>query len=237
MPGSMFTDVVSPRADSNRKWYTVPLSLLVHALLFALIVVVPLVATDLLPPTPHTTLEYEMADVTPVEPPPSHRPPQPARTSVEAGNPPIVPLVAPEEIGLETGIVPNHTAPDVGSIDNVGDGLGAGPSVFEQAPVIKVEPPVEPVRPGGKIKPPTRTKYVMPVYPSMARLSKKEGIVIIEAIIDVNGKVENARVIRSEALLDQAALDAVRSWEYTPTELNGRPTPVIMTVTVRFALH
>ena len=236
MPGSMFTDVVSPRGDSNRKWYTVPLSLLVHAFLFALIVVVPLVATDLLPPTPRTMLEYEMADVTPVEPPPSHRPPQPAQTAIQAANPQIVPLVAPEEIGMETAIVPSHTTSDIGSIDTVTEGVGSG--VFEQPPVIKFELPSEPVRiVGGNIKPPTRIKYVVPVYPSMARSVKKEGIVIIEAIIDVNGRVEKAKVIRSEPLLDQAALDAVHAWEYTPTELNGRPTPVIMTVTVRFGLH
>jgi protein TonB len=38
-------------------------------------------------------------------------------------------------------------------------------------------------------------------------------------------------------LLDQAALDAVRQWEYTPTYLNGVPVPVIMTVTVNFSLQ
>ena len=46
----------------------------------------------------------------------------------------------------------------------------------------------------------------------------------------------NARVLRSVPLLDQAALDAVRQWQYTPTMLNGVPVPVIMTVTVTFTL-
>jgi periplasmic protein TonB len=48
---------------------------------------------------------------------------------------------------------------------------------------------------------------------------------------------QNARVLRSIPLLDQAALDAVKQWEYTPTLLNGVPVPVIMTVTVNFTLQ
>ena len=55
--------------------------------------------------------------------------------------------------------------------------------------------------------------------------------------IGPNGKVQNARVLRSIPLLDQAALDAVKQWEYTPTLLNGVPVPVIMTVTVQFTLQ
>ena len=71
-----------------------------------------------------------------------------------------------------------------------------------------------------------------PVYPPIARAAGIQGIVIIEATIDADGRVVNARILRSVPLLDQAALDAVRSWEYTPTTLNGVPVPVVMTVTV-----
>jgi protein TonB len=48
--------------------------------------------------------------------------------------------------------------------------------------------------------------------------------------------VQDAKVLRSIPLLDQAALEAVRQWEFTPTLLNGVPVPVIMTVTVQFTL-
>jgi periplasmic protein TonB len=48
--------------------------------------------------------------------------------------------------------------------------------------------------------------------------------------------VQDARVLRSIPLLDAAALDAVKQWEFTPTLLNGVPVPVIMTVTVQFTL-
>ena len=63
-----------------------------------------------------------------------------------------------------------------------------------------------------------------------------QGIVIIEATIDPRGRVVNATVLRGVPVLDEAALDAVRKWVYTPTLLNGVPTPIIMTVTVRFRL-
>ena len=52
-----------------------------------------------------------------------------------------------------------------------------------------------------------------------------------------DGAVKDAKVLRSIPLLDQAALDAVRQWVFTPTLLNGVPVPVIMTVTVQFTLQ
>jgi protein TonB len=61
-------------------------------------------------------------------------------------------------------------------------------------------------------------------------------MVIIEATIAADGHVMNARILRSLPLLDQAALEAVRQWQYTPTLLNGVPVPVVMTVTVTFTL-
>ena len=60
---------------------------------------------------------------------------------------------------------------------------------------------------------------------------------IIEATIGPTGNVQDAKVLRSIPLLDDAALDAVRQWEYTPTLLNGIPVAVIMTVTVDFRLQ
>jgi protein TonB len=101
-----------------------------------------------------------------------------------------------------------------------------------------VDEPVErAVRVGGQIKPPTKIRNVQPIYPQIAQSARVQGIVVIEATIDPSGKVTEARVLRSIPLLDQAALDAVRKWEYEPTMLNGVAVPLIMTVTVNFTLH
>jgi TonB family protein len=90
------------------------------------------------------------------------------------------------------------------------------------------------VRPGGRIMPPKKIKDVPPVYPALAQSAHVSGAVTIEATIGTDGKVVDAKVVRSIPLLDQAALDAVRQWEYLPTMLNGVPVPVLVTVTVNF---
>ena len=75
------------------------------------------------------------------------------------------------------------------------------------------------------------------MYPAIAQAARIQGVVIIEATIDINGRVQDARILRSIQQLDGAALDAVRQWQYTPTLLNGMPVPVIITVTVNFKLN
>jgi TonB family protein len=97
-------------------------------------------------------------------------------------------------------------------------------------------PPQQPVRVSDRIKAPTQINKVQPTYPQIAQSARVQGVVILEATIGVNGKVTDVKVLRSVSLLDQAAIDAVRQWEYTPTLLNDVPTSVIMTVTVTFTL-
>ena len=93
------------------------------------------------------------------------------------------------------------------------------------------------VRVGGDIKEPKKVKDQRPVYPPVAMAAKIEGIVIIEATIGKDGSVSEAKVLRGQPLLNQAALDAVNQWKFTPTMLNGQPVEVLMTVTVNFTLH
>ena len=93
------------------------------------------------------------------------------------------------------------------------------------------------VRVGGNIKVPTKIKDVRPIYPEEAMAAKVAGVVIIEAVVDTSGHVSNTRVLRSIPLLDQAALDAVKQWEFTVTNVNEVPVPVVMTVTVNFTLQ
>jgi TonB family protein len=95
---------------------------------------------------------------------------------------------------------------------------------------------LKPLRIGENMQVPVKTHNVNPVYPQDAQDAGVQGVVSIEAIIDAEGRVEDARIVRSIPLLDQAALDAVRQWEYMPTLLNGQPVPVLMTMTVNFTL-
>jgi protein TonB len=145
---------------------------------------------------------------------------------------------APSEIKPETGIEAGFEG-QVGGVDGglAGGVVGGITGGIPEAPPPPPPPPSQPVRVGGNIKPPQKVKHVNPVYPPIAQSARVQGIVIIEATIGPSGAVQDARVLRSIPLLDQAALDAVRQWTFTPTLLNGVPVPVIMTVTVQFTLQ
>jgi protein TonB len=142
------------------------------------------------------------------------------------------PIEAPREIVQEP---PPRMTSVVGGISSV-----APPSsgaVGGIAPPPPPPPPAAPIRVGGNVEAPTKQKDVKPIYPKIAQAAKVQGIVIIEAIISKTGDVQNAKVLRGNPMLDNAALEAVRQWKYTPPLLNGQPVDVIMTVTVNFTLN
>ena len=93
-----------------------------------------------------------------------------------------------------------------------------------------------PVKAIGSIIPPKLIKEVEPVYPEKAKEAGVEGWVMLEATTDIYGRVKNVKVLKSIPLLDQAAIDAVRKYVYTPMIIDGRPRGVIHTVTVKFHL-
>jgi TonB family protein len=117
----------------------------------------------------------------------------------------------------------------------ISDGSGASATARYSRP--ETTPASGALRVGGNIAPPKKTKDVPPEYPAAARSARVQGVVILEATIDGAGNVEDVKVLRSVPLLDQAAIDAVKQWQYTPTLLNGQPVSVVMTVTVNFSLR
>jgi protein TonB len=95
-----------------------------------------------------------------------------------------------------------------------------------------------PIPVGRDVREPRLVHRVEPVYPETARKVRAEGVVILEAIITTDGRVEELRVLRSpNPLLSEAAVSAVGLWRYLPATLNGRPVRVFLTVTVDFKLH
>ena len=92
------------------------------------------------------------------------------------------------------------------------------------------------VRVGGDVRAPSLNRRVNPVYPAEAQAARAQGVVMMHALIGEDGRVRDIRLLRSIPLLDQAAMDAVRQWEYAPTQLNGKPVPIVLTVTVQFTL-
>lgn len=97
-------------------------------------------------------------------------------------------------------------------------------------------PATGPIRVGGNVREPKRTKYVEPAYPSTGLNARVEGYVIIEAVIGKDGTIKDARILKSHSMFDDAAVGAVRQWVYRPAELSGVPTEVVTYVTVVFKL-
>jgi TonB family protein len=91
-----------------------------------------------------------------------------------------------------------------------------------------------PMRAGGDVPEPTRIKDVKPIYPRDALFAKIGGTAILEAVIGKDGRVRSLRVVRSLPGLDEAALDAVSQWEYTPTKKDGALVEVLLTISVSF---
>jgi TonB family protein len=92
------------------------------------------------------------------------------------------------------------------------------------------------IRVDDNIAAPKKITDVKPVYPAIAKAANVQGVVIMEARIEPDGSVSDARVIKSIPLLDQAALDAVKQWRFTTPLANGEPTAVLTTVTIDFRL-
>lgn len=90
------------------------------------------------------------------------------------------------------------------------------------------------IRVGAQVKSPEKIHDAKPEYPEMALAYNVQGVVIVEALIDRQGNVEEVHVLRSIPMLDEPAVGAVSQWKFVPTLLNGQPVPVIMTMTVNF---
>ena len=98
-------------------------------------------------------------------------------------------------------------------------------------------PPARPpVRIGGDIAQANLIFSPKPAYPDSTRASGIEGVVLLQAIIGVDGSIANPRVISGHPDLGKAAVEAVKQWRYTPTMLNGMPIEAITTITINFAL-
>jgi TonB family protein len=90
---------------------------------------------------------------------------------------------------------------------------------------------------GKEVVAPVKIRDVAPVCPQEAIRARVEGKVVVEAIIDVYGNVQEVKILESIPLLDDAALEAVKQWKYTPATVDGKPSPIVMTVNVNFELN
>lgn len=181
----------------------------------------------------------------PPPPPPAPADPAPKKNEIVKPAPAsgdVAPLQPPALIEPEAAVV--DSGEDEGGVEGgVPGGMAGGVAggLFpEIAPPPPPPPPLpeprKPLRIGGEIREPALVHRVDPVYPPAATAMGLEGTVILEALVDEEGRVTDVRVLRSYGVFDKAALDAVRQWRYSPVLLNGRPERFLLTVVVSFRL-
>jgi protein TonB len=235
--------LAEPTHHAGRTTATLASSLVLHTALVMAIVVLPLLSYDSLPS--QEVMKAFFVQPLELAPPPRPPPPPPAGARVFAPKTPrvdvqptqfVAPIDIPTEIQPEEAIDLSVEGGLAGGVEGgVPGGVVGG--IVGGLPPVPPPPPQAAVRVGGQIKEPARLKHVDPVYPEYARVARVQGKVVLECLISPKGKVTDVRVLHSIPLLDQAAVDAVRQWMYTPTLLNAVPVPVIMTVTVTFRLQ
>jgi protein TonB len=98
---------------------------------------------------------------------------------------------------------------------------------------LDVQPPIAI---GGRLEPATLVEQTKPAYPPLARTARIEGVVVLEATINVKGKIENLHAISGHPMLLEAAIKAVEKWKYRPAKLNGQLIPQPVEIKVRFRL-
>jgi len=89
---------------------------------------------------------------------------------------------------------------------------------------------------GGDVRPPKLIKSSIPAYPSLARTQRVSGDVQLDALVDTTGKIGDVKILSGPLLLQRAAADAIRQWKYTPGMLDGIPTPLHVTVVLKFRI-
>lgn len=244
MERRLFEDLVDSDVVKHRtgKGFSLPVSFGVHVVLIAVVGVTPLLLSEELPEPAAAARAFFVEPASAPPPPPPPPPPAPKAAKVVKAIPRpvqeakfLAPIEVPDEIAPDEGI-------DLGIEGGVAGGVEGGVPGGVVGGVVgglpdAPPPPVQAIRVGGQIKEPKKLRNVDPVYPDIAKQARVQGIVILECTISPQGKVTNVKVLRGIPLLDQAAIDAVRLWVYSPTLLNGVPVPVIMTVTVNFRLN
>lgn len=111
-------------------------------------------------------------------------------------------------------------------------GVGATAALSQDA-----TPAGPPYRVGDDVSRPEIISSTAPVYTELARRARVTGIVIVEAIINEQGDIENVRVLKGQPMgLDQAAVEAVKTWKFKPAMKDGKPVKVYYVLTVNFQL-
>ena len=250
----MFESIVNGHRPTHRGVAPMLMSWAVHTLMIAAGVVLPLLfAADHVPAVSSAIPAYVTAAPPPPPPPPPAATATPAAKRASSRPAPSARPVSRAPAVAAREIAPSTTTPAAGDgagsfgsvygvVGGVPDGVpggvvgGIADVPLPPSPPSPPPAPRAPVRTGGQIQAPTLVKRVAPVYPPIAVNARVQGVVILEATVGLDGRVEDVEVLRSIPLFDKAAIDAVRQWVYAPLLLNGQAERFIISVTINFTV-
>src|ERR1700688_1886748 len=246
---SIFSDcVLEFGPQRNRKLFATTTSFVVNCLVICVMLAVPLMFTEELPRAQLLTFL--------VAPPP---PPPPAAAEVkkvvrqietdvlnngalrtptkipqkiemikEEEPPPPMPASGGVVGGVPGGIPGRQMGGVIGSVISATSSLAAVPKFVPAIP--------QRIRISAGVTKGLLIHRVEPTYPTLARSARVQGDVVLSAVIDTNGQIQNPQLVSGHPMLVPAAITAVKQWRYKPYLLNGQPVEVETTITVIFTL-
>jgi protein TonB len=244
---------------TNKSW-TVMVSFVGQIILIVIAVILPLIYTDVLPTTTLQSFLVAPPPPPPPPPPPAAAPPVKVVKVIprqfDAGK-----LMAPKSVPKEIAVIKEEELPPPssgvsggvvggmaggaagGAVGGVLGGIIGGiptaapPPPPPPPPPVKKEAPITRIKVGGNVQGAKIIKKTAPIYPPLAKSARVSGVVHLAAVIAKDGTIQELHSLGGPALLIAAAMDAVKSWVYVPTLLNGEPVQVETTIDVNFTLN
>lgn len=144
-----------------------------------------------------------------------------------------IPIPDPTPDEPEPIVVEEIDVPDVDIDSDLDEAFG----IPQGPPAFGISGP-GPFRVGGDVLPPKKIFAPQPRYTEAARQARIQGVVLLEAVIDVDGSVVNVKVLKGlpEGLTESAA-DTAKTWRFEPATRGGKPVAVYLNLTVRFSLQ
>jgi protein TonB len=245
----LFAETLLEASSSRHAKRTAKLSFSIglHILVLLVLVLPPLYFTDSLDLKQFTQTFLVAPPPPPPPPPPVVKTNRAPRRVFLSGGKLIAPTAVPSRVVI---LKEEPLPPEMGT--GIAGGVPGGVPGGQLGGVIggiisdvsRAKPPVPvlsvqrraPVRVGGRVRPPRVLSKTSPIYPPLAKQTRVEGVVSIDAVIDTDGNVSEMSVVSGHPLLISAALDAVKKWKYEPTYLNDQAVAVQLIVTVTFQL-
>ena len=219
----------------SRFWMIATLA--INGSILAALILIPLIHPEALP-------RLSMPLLMCAPPPPPSRPPVPTPTHSTASAPHLdtiqfyVRPIIPTQIAINT----TPDGPPTTGVPNMGDENGIPGGTNEIFREHTTPPVVHPdvharVRVPSTVEAAMILQKTMPTYPVIAKTAGVQGTVVLAATISKGGTIENLRVVSGQPLLQQAALDAVKTWRYKPYLLDGQPVEVETSINVVFTMQ